>query len=269
MYTSHIWLMAAALAISVGLDCADAFAPGLVVSRPMQADVRFDPGVTLAMGRGDNDADADADASSNGGHWPHQRPVAGRRAALLSSLAAAFTITAPRPPPSQAAPPMAVIAEELGYYPVTDRDGNTLYVPARVKRPKSTDQANELAEYLSRTGAKFYGAYWCPHCSRQKEMFGREAWSVLAKGYGSGRGAYVECSPKGYGADVLACSKAGIDGFPTWRFGNGKEGSGEMTLDRIAEMSGFTAPGDKGRGRKFDASLEEPLPPMGGGESCR
>ena len=52
MYTSHIWLMAAALAISVGLDCADAFAPGLVVSRPMQADVRFDPGVTLAMGRG-------------------------------------------------------------------------------------------------------------------------------------------------------------------------------------------------------------------------
>ena len=37
----------------------------------MQADVRFGPGVTLAMGRGDNDADADA--SSNGGHWPHQR----------------------------------------------------------------------------------------------------------------------------------------------------------------------------------------------------
>ena len=140
MYTSHIWLMAAALAISVGLDCADAFAPG-TVSRPMQADVRFGPGVTLAMGRGDNDADADA--SSNGGHWPHQRPVAGRRAALLSSLAAAFTITAPRPPPSQAAPPMAVIAEELGYYPVTDRDGNTLYVPARVKRPISRRSASE------------------------------------------------------------------------------------------------------------------------------
>ena len=34
-----------------------------------------------------------------------------------------------------------------------------------------------------------YGAYWCPHCAHQKELFGAEAWSLIP---------YVECSLKGF-----------------------------------------------------------------------
>jgi len=48
---------------------------------------------------------------------------------------------------ANAAPPMAVIAEELGYFPVTNRNGDTIYVSARVKR-HSTEQAVALAEHL-------------------------------------------------------------------------------------------------------------------------
>uniref|UniRef100_A0A7S2EV16 Thioredoxin domain-containing protein n=1 Tax=Trieres chinensis TaxID=1514140 RepID=A0A7S2EV16_TRICV len=185
------------------------------------------------------------------------KATAGGRRAFLSSAgaaaaaaAAAVSISALSPPePASAAPPMAVIAEELGYFPVTDREGRTLYVPARARR-RSTEQAVDLAEHLRTTGAKMYGAYWCPHCSNQKEMFGREAWGLVN---------YVECSPKGYASEAVTCAAKGVDGYPTWRFGNGKVGSGEMTLEAIAKMSGY-----KG---KIDGSLEAPLPSASG--SCR
>ena len=36
-----------------------------------------------------------------------------------------------------AAPPIAIIAEELGYFPVTNADGETVYVPKRIQRPST------------------------------------------------------------------------------------------------------------------------------------
>ena len=78
-------------------------------------------------------------------------------------------------PPS---PPISVIAEELGYFPVTTTNGDVTYVPKRVSR-KSSPQAIELAKVLREKGATMYAAYWCPHCSRQKELFGLEAWSIM------------------------------------------------------------------------------------------
>ena len=30
----------------------------------------------------------------------------------------------------------------------------------------------DLARHLTSVGAVMYGAYWCPHCKRQKTMFG-------------------------------------------------------------------------------------------------
>lgn len=150
---------------------------------------------------------------------------------------------------ASAAPPIAVISEQLGYFPVTSSTGETLYVPSRARR-SSSEQSVELAQYLKQSGAVMYGAFWCPHCRNQKEMFGKEAWSLVK---------YVECAPQGYGANSAICLKNGIDGYPEWRFGNGKKGSGEMTLDRIATLSGY-----KG---KFNADLEEPMPLSSG--SCR
>src|SRR5205814_3696121 len=50
--------------------------------------------------------------------------------------------------------------------------------------------ARALADHLSATGAKMYGAFWCPHCQQQKELFGRSVTRL----------PYIECSPNGQGA---------------------------------------------------------------------
>lgn len=149
------------------------------------------------------------------------------------------------PPAATAAPPFAVIAEELGYFPVQKgKDGDVVYVPKRVKRP-STPQAVELATALRDAGLTMYGAYWCPHCSRQKEVFGAEAWSLLN---------YVECSPKGYSYQGGKLCK-GVDGYPTFRDKKGKINfSGERSLEAFAQTIGFSS---------FDPSLEDEVPMPG------
>ncbi len=148
------------------------------------------------------------------------------------------------PPSASAAPPISVIAEELGYFPVS-KDGDVIYVPKRVSR-KSSEQAIELAKELKKKGVTMYGAYWCPHCSRQKELFGAEAWSIMN---------YVECSPKGYGFQGQKMCK-GVDGYPTFKDKTGRvmNVSGERPLEFLAQQVKFS---------NFDASLEDDLPAIG------
>lgn len=96
-----------------------------------------------------------------------------------------------------------------------------------------------------------YGAYWCPHCARQKELFGREAWSMVP---------YVECAPRGYGANVKLCRN--VEGFPEWTSGRGKLlASGEVSLSTLASKCGY--PGT------IDESLEQNIPPLVGGSACK
>ena len=149
------------------------------------------------------------------------------------------------PQSSVAAPPIAVIAEELGYFPVTMKDGDVKFVPKRVSR-KSSAQAIELAKVLKEKGVTMYGAYWCPHCSRQKELFGAEAWAIMN---------YIECSPKGYEFKGQKVCK-GVDGYPTFKDKTGRvvNVSGERPLDFLAEQVRFS---------NFDPSLEEELPAIG------
>ncbi|CAJ1958704.1 unnamed protein product [Cylindrotheca closterium] len=147
---------------------------------------------------------------------------------------------------AQAAPPIAVIAEELGYFPVQNRNGDLVYVPKKVQR-QSTDQAIELAKMLTEKGMVFYGAFWCPHCSRQKEIFGAQAFSLLN---------YQECAPKGYGFKGV-CKD--IDGYPSFRSKGGMlrktiDFSGERPLSYFAEQVGFAS---------FDPSLEGEVPMVG------
>lgn len=146
------------------------------------------------------------------------------------------------PSRASAAPPFAVIAEELGYFPVQNREGKVMYIPKKVQR-QSTDQAIELAKKMREKGVTMYGAYWCPHCSRQKELFGQEAWSYVN---------YVECSPQGYGYEGMCRN---VDGYPTFRDKRGKISfSGERSLDMIAQTIGFAG---------FDPSLEGEVPMIG------
>ncbi len=87
---------------------------------------------------------------------------------------------------------------------------------------------DNFAKCLSEKGVKMYGAYWCPHCINQKEMFG-SSWRYIT---------YVECSlPNGAG-QTKECSDAGIKGYPTWEFSDGKRESGEISFEKLSQYSG-------------------------------
>jgi len=105
-------------------------------------------------------------------------------------------------------------------------------VPPAVTTP-STPATIALAEHLSRSGARMYTAYWCPHCHEQKELFGKDAAAKLP---------IIECAPDGRNSQAELCAKKNIQGYPSWEI-NGKLDSGVKPLAKLAEMSGFKAGG--------------------------
>lgn len=94
----------------------------------------------------------------------------------------------------------------------------------------ATTELDSFAECLTEKGATFYGAFWCPHCSTQKELFGDSIDKVN----------YVECSlPDGKGQTEV-CKEAGIRSYPTWRFADGSEATGTQQLAQLAQKTGCT-----------------------------
>ncbi len=89
-----------------------------------------------------------------------------------------------------------------------------------------------LAAHLKKIGAKMYGAYWCPHCAQQKELFGEAAFRSID---------YVECDPSGTNARPSLCKKAKITGYPTWEI-KGKLYPGTQSLEDLAKLSGYSGP---------------------------
>jgi hypothetical protein len=86
-----------------------------------------------------------------------------------------------------------------------------------------------LAVHLAETGAKMYGADWCPHCQDQKAMFGPAARRL----------PYIECSMGRQGTGQTAeCRNAGITTYPTWDIG-GKRYAEVLSPLRLAELTGF------------------------------
>jgi len=88
-----------------------------------------------------------------------------------------------------------------------------------------------LARHLSDSGARFYGAYWCPACREQKRLFGNAGDAL----------PYVECDAAGAGARPDLCSQANVRTFPTWTVG-GNRREGVTSLETLATLSGFTPP---------------------------
>lgn len=86
-----------------------------------------------------------------------------------------------------------------------------------------------LAEHLQRIGAKMYGAYWCPHCHDQKQLFGQAAAAKLT---------YIECDRAGQNAQPERCQAAGITGYPTWEI-KGELFSGTQSLTELAKLSDY------------------------------
>lgn len=99
--------------------------------------------------------------------------------------------------------------------------------------PSSPEQ-RALAAQLSRQGAEFYGAWWCPACFQQKNMFGKEGSRLLP---------YVECDKTE--ADRERCTAAKIQAYPTWVL-KGQRLVGVHKLDELKrwadEVGGSAAP---------------------------
>lgn len=84
---------------------------------------------------------------------------------------------------------------------------------------------DEFAKCLSQNGVKFYGAFWCPHCKDQKELFGNSIKYV----------DYIECSTPDL-KQIQTCIDANITGYPTWQFSD-KRISAVLSLENISANS--------------------------------
>lgn len=91
-----------------------------------------------------------------------------------------------------------------------------------------------LAEHLTAIGAKFYGAFWCPHCFEQKQLFGKEAMAKIN---------YQECDPRGKNPQPQACQEAQIRSYPSWEI-NGEIYRGTQTLEDLAQFSDYNGSND-------------------------
>ncbi len=124
------------------------------------------------------------------------------------------------------------------YSPINNPQGVQASIPGEVGPPVSTPSgASELAlaQHLSDTGAKMYGAWWCPHCHDQKQLFGQEAAKAIP---------YVECAEDGQNSQTSLCrSVAGLTGFPTWEV-NDELLVGGQTLETLADASNYDGPRD-------------------------
>ena len=97
-----------------------------------------------------------------------------------------------------------------------------------------------LAEHLSEIDAKMYGAFWCPHCWEQKQLFGKEAAKKIL---------YIECAEEGVNAQPEVCRAAGVNGYPTWKI-QGATYANRLTLEELTRYSGYEGP------QNFQNSLE-------------
>ena len=91
-----------------------------------------------------------------------------------------------------------------------------------------------LATHLRDSDARFYGAYWCPVCREQKDMFEASAHRL----------PYVECTPNGRtGALNFACVANEVSDYPTWVI-DGRRLVGVISVDQLARTSGFEWPAE-------------------------
>lgn len=91
---------------------------------------------------------------------------------------------------------------------------------------------DQFAMCINGSGAKFYGTFWCSHCQNQKKMFGSSAKYL----------PYVECSSPNGQEQLQVCKDAGIEGYPTWVFPDGKRLSGELSFEILAQNTNCPLP---------------------------
>lgn len=92
--------------------------------------------------------------------------------------------------------------------------------------PDKPGQYDELAQGIADSGAKFYGAFWCPNCQEQKAQFGKSARLL----------PYIECSTPDSKGQLKVCADEKITAYPTWIFADGSVRQGVLTRDELSEL---------------------------------
>ena len=126
---------------------------------------------------------------------------------------------------------MITLVATLGIYGSVNNPQAAPGTPPPVTTTSSPAEV-ALVEHLNDMGAKYYGAYWCPHCHEQKQLFGQEAAAKID---------YVECAADGVNAQVEQCKAAGIQAFPSWEI-KGEIYAGVRSLNEIADLSDYQGP---------------------------
>ncbi|WP_074160256.1 hypothetical protein [Prochlorococcus marinus] len=90
----------------------------------------------------------------------------------------------------------------------------------------STSEQLTLVRHLNNIGAVFYGSWSCPACFFQKNLFGKQASTMLT---------YVECGkPKLLPNQAADCQKAQVSVVPTWILPDGKRREGVLSIEELA-----------------------------------
>ena len=105
--------------------------------------------------------------------------------------------------------------------------GGTLFF---LRSPKKASGLDEFAQCIAAKNITMYGADWCPHCQNEKKAFG-ESFEYIP---------YVECPD-----NTKQCLDAGIKGYPTWIFPDGKKLEGEQGVKKLSQESGCALPENK------------------------
>jgi len=145
---------------------------------------------------------------------PHSRPV-------LSGLALRLSLPLLLLLGAWATSPAALAGS-----PGHDHGASSTPSLGEAMQPSSPEQL-ALADHLRRSGVLFYGAWWCPACFKQKDLFGQQAGNRLP---------YVECDKDQPGRD--RCQAAEVKAYPTWVL-KGERRVGVQTLEELKRWSGY------------------------------
>lgn len=98
----------------------------------------------------------------------------------------------------------------------------------------SKEDIDSFAKCITEKGAVMYGAFWCPHCSKVKKMFGESFRHI----------DYVECDPRGDNEQSLRCIEKEIENYATFEFNDDPSTRliGEPTFEELAAATGCVAP---------------------------
>ena len=103
--------------------------------------------------------------------------------------------------------------------------------------PTGPGKYDEFATCLKDKGAVLYGAWWCPHCQKQKKLFGSSETLL----------PYVECYIyPDVNNPIQACLDKKIESYPTWELADGTrlpvENSAGVTLETLAKVTSCVLP---------------------------